>query len=412
VVFAWSEVQPGGPRDWRAHYYLRDDLIQRERANGIEVIGLLQATPAWAATRREDGGRAVPSGLYRSVDDPQNTWAVFVRKMAAEYRGRIDTWIIWNEVDIAAGQWSTWNGSLEQYMQLLRVAARAIRAGNPDAKVLPFGAAWWYDRGATLERMLDILASDPESRAMNYYVDAVNLHLYSRADDIPTIVAWYRRQLASRGIAKPIWISEMNAIPYDDPAWPADKAGFRASLDEQASYMVQAFATFLGLGVDRVSVNRIQDGPEVDAGGEPFGLLRNDGSTRPAFEAYQVVTRYFAGASDAKFFPADAAGATMVVLDKGDERVTVAWTMLPRPVPLSLEATAPTAVRVTKYGQTEVVRPRDGRYRFELAPATANSNAADPRDYVVGGDPIILVEPQDGNLDAAVRPLEVTPRAR
>jgi hypothetical protein len=103
---------------------------------------------------------------------------------------------------------------------------------------------------------------------------------------------------------------------------------------------------------------------------------------------------------------------TKVVLNKGDEQVTVAWTMLPRSVPLTVEATAPTAVRVTKYGRTEVVQAQDGRYQFELAPATANSNASNPRDYVVGGDPIILVEREDGNLDAAIRPLDVAPRAR
>ena len=30
--------------------------------------------------------------------------------MAQHYQGRIDTWIIWNEVDISGGQWHTWNG--------------------------------------------------------------------------------------------------------------------------------------------------------------------------------------------------------------------------------------------------------------------------------------------------------------
>src|SRR5205085_544691 len=83
--------------DWRAGYYLRDDLIAGERRDGIEVVGLLMNTPPWAASRAADGVHSVPAGLNRPLDDPQNTWAVFVRKMAADYRGRIDTWIIWNE---------------------------------------------------------------------------------------------------------------------------------------------------------------------------------------------------------------------------------------------------------------------------------------------------------------------------
>ena len=68
------------------------------------------------------------------------------------------------------------------------------------------------------------------------------------------------------------------------------------------------------------------------------------------------------------------------------------WTMRPRPLQLVLEAVTSKAQRVTKYGQTETVDARNGVYELELAPATANSNEHDPTDFVVGGDPIILVE--------------------
>ena len=104
-------------------------------------------------------------------------------------------------------------------------------------------------------------------------------------------------------MSKPIWIGETNAIPYDDPIWQASKANFRATMDEQASYIIQAFATYVGLNVERVSVNRAIDGTDFEAGGEPFGLLRNDGSTRPAFTAYQVATRYFGSVREATLQP-------------------------------------------------------------------------------------------------------------
>jgi hypothetical protein len=207
ITFWWSSMQPGGPDEFNMFATDQDAHINQNVERGRQLTGVVLNVPGWASS--DGSANGVPRNLDLPWDHPDNHWGRFMERMARHYRGRIDTWIIWNEVDIAHGQWSTWNGSLEQYMQLLRVAARSIRAGNPDAKVLPFGAAWWYDRGATIERMLDMLAADPEARALNYYVDAVNLHLYSRADDIPTIVAWYRQQLASRGIAKPIWISEM-----------------------------------------------------------------------------------------------------------------------------------------------------------------------------------------------------------
>jgi hypothetical protein len=292
---------------------------------------------------------------------------------------------------------------------LQKVAYKAIKAGNPNATVLPFGAAWWYDYGDTITQMLDKIAADPEAAANNHYFDAANLHLYSRAADIPRIVGWYRAELAARGMSKPIWIGETNAIPYDDAIWQAPKANFRATMDEQASYIIQAFATYVGLSVERVSVNRAIDGTDFEAGGEPFGLLRNDGSTRPAFTAYQVATRYFGGVREASHSHDAASGVTKVTMQKGGERVTVLWTMSPGGGTASVDALGAQALRVDKWGEAEPIQADGGRFTIGLNAATANSNSGDRGDYVVGGDPVILVERTDGNVMAAFRSLDDIP---
>lgn len=235
--------------------------------------------------------------------------------------------------------------------------------------------------------------------------------MYSRAADIPRIIGWYQDQLAARGMgSKPVWIGETNAIPYDDPLWPATKARFRASLDEQASYLTESFATYLALGVERIGVNRILDGVDFEAGGEPFGLLRNDLSPRPAYRAFSVVSRYYAGARTASYYPTDENGLTRVVLDKDGERVTVLWTMRPQDTTVAVDAESAIALAVTKYGDASVVYAQDGQYWLHLSAATANSNETDRRDYVVGGSPVILVERLDGNVEAAYRSLDVGPQ--
>ena len=406
ILFWWSELQKSGPGDLDLFATDQDRFIIEENARGRQLAGAVLNVPAWAST---DGSRnGVPKNLYLPYDHPDNYWGQFMKKMAAHYRGKVDTWIIWNEVDVPHGQWNTWNGSIEDYVQLQKVSYRAIKAGNPDATVLPFGAAWWYDKGETITRMLDLLAADPEAAAHNYYFDVANLHLYSRAADIPRIIGWYREQMATRGMSKPIWIGETNAIPYDDPVWNAPKANFRATQEEQSAYIIQSFATYLGMDVQRIGVNRAIDGTDFEAGGEPFGLVRNDGSTRPAFTAYQVATRYFAGVREASYSPADASGVVRVVLEKPGERVTVLWTMQPSPTTATVAAVGAGALKVNKYGETEAIAAADGGYQIQLAPATANSNEHDRADYVVGGDPVILVERTDGGT-AAVRPLDVAP---
>jgi hypothetical protein len=407
VLFWWSEMQQDGPGGLNLFATEQDAPFDDETSRGRQLVGAVLNTPGWASS---DGSRnGVPKGLYLPWDHPDNHWGQFMRLMAEHYRGKIDTWIVWNEVDIASGQWATWSGSLEDYVQLQKVAYKAIKAGNPDATVLPFGAAWWYDYGSTISRILDLLKADPDAAANNYYFDVANLHLYSRAADIPRVVAWYRAELAARGMSKPIWIGETNAIPYDDAIWQASKANFRATMDEQASYIIQAFATYVGLDVPRVSVNRAIDGTDFEAGGEPFGLIRNDGSTRPAFTAYQVATRYFGGVRDAAYSHDDANGVTKVTMRRSGERTTVLWTMSPRGATTSVEALGAQALRVNKWGEAAPIRAEGGRFTVGLGPATANSNSGNRSDYVVGGDPVILVERTDGNVMAAFRSLDDVP---
>lgn len=391
LTFWWSAFQPNGPREWNYFATDNDSYIRDELRRGRELAGVVLNTPRWASDNRSPN--AVPRNLYLPWDHPENYWGQFMRQLAQNYAGRIDAWIIWNEIDIPNGDWRTWDGSIEDYVQLMAVAYKAAKAGNPNARIIHYGSPWWYDKGAGLEHFLDILAARPDAAANNYFFDAGNMHLYSRAADIPKIVPWYRNALAQRGIPeKPIWIGETNVIPYDDPMWPATKAGFRASLDEQANYVVEAMATYLAMGVERVGINRLIDGQDFAHGGEPFGLLRNDLSRRPAYTAFQVVSRYFAGATPIAY--EERNDVVRVVLQRPGERITVAWTLRPQSQWLAVDAVSPSATVVTKYGDTRTAWADEyGNYWFDLAGATANSNEADRRDYVVGGDPLILVEP-------------------
>jgi hypothetical protein len=424
VVFAWSGVQPGGPRDWRAHYYLRDDLIRRERDNGIELVGVLQSTPAWAAARPADGGRAVPNGLYRPVGDPQNLWAVFVRKMAAEYRGRIDTWIIWNEPDIrpdgANAQYFSWAGDERDYARLLTVAAEAAREGNPQAKIVFASTTYWVDQNANrplfLERVLAILAEDPQARDRNYYFDAVGLNLYSSPDDLRRVAGIYRAVLDRFGSPAPLWLTETNAMPYDDPDAGLGRQpnGIRVTMDQQAAYVVQALAMGLTAGYERLSFHSLTDRDTAD---EVWGLLRNDGSLRPAFVAYQTATRSFGGAQRASFAGRERAEwrwpaggflpnwqVYLVVVERdagaqGRQRVSVLWNGDPDALQVSLPRLAERAILLDKYGRVLPIEPDGDRWRLTLAGATAHSPLDPEGFYYVGGDPLLLIE--DGVPDGA-----------
>jgi hypothetical protein len=198
--------------------------------------------------------------------------------------------------------------------------------------------------------------------------------------------------MSARGLNKPIWINETNVAPWDDPSNPMPRGGFRATLDQQASFIIQAFASGLAAGAERISVYPFTDGEGVP-GGELMGLIRRDGSARPAYQAFQTVTRYLSGVQGGRW--EQQADATKVVLRRGRDTVTVAWATGPLPADVLVEARGASALLVSKYGEASRIRPSGGVYRLTLEPSSGNTNLDDPRVYFIGGEPLLLVETEE-----------------
>src|SRR5207237_640035 len=75
---------------------------------------------------------------------------------------------------------------------------------------------------------------------------------------------------------------------------------FRGTLDQQASFVIEDLALALASGTARVEIYKMRDGA-AEGNGELYGLVRNDGSTRPAYRAYAVAATYVAGATSALY---------------------------------------------------------------------------------------------------------------
>lgn len=90
--------------------------------------------------------------------------------------------------DPGAGGSYTWLGTDEQFAQLLKVAYLAIKKANPNAVVSFPGTSYWVDvnsnRPLYYDRILGILAQDPNAAANNFYHDVVSLNLYRAPDDV------------------------------------------------------------------------------------------------------------------------------------------------------------------------------------------------------------------------------------
>jgi hypothetical protein len=394
LMFPWQRVQRVGPQEWWPA--ISDDIINDEVRRGRKLVGVLVNTPDWASSGKGRTLTSPPKGLDLPIDDPNNYWAQYVRRSAAAYRGRIDTWVVWNEPDVSDTEHPgyTWSGSVEEFYRLQKVAYVAARRGNPQAKVLLPGLTYWWDkrfeRRQYFERLLEVAVKDPEASANGWFFDAAVLQLYNEPQLLYDVPHRYREVMQERGIDKPIWINETNVAPWDDPERPLTRAHFRANAGEQSSYLIQAYALALAAGVERLSIYKLRDEAEWRFGWESYGVVRADRSVRPSFRALQMIHRVFAPARGGTV--RDERGARVVSLPTTEGRVTVLWARVPRAVAARVQAGAPAATVCTRDGECRTLEPVDGWYHFDLPAATHNTAPGRPDLYQIGGAPSVVVE--------------------
>jgi hypothetical protein len=433
--FSWAAIEPFG-NTWS--FGPHDTLVNDLHSAGIQnIVGILLWTPDWAATGRVRGleapsfdqrpfgwyaptSRALiapqaisaasspPQGLYEAWDDwttadddPINYWGRFVYTVTYRYRNQVKYWEMWNEADDLGWEYF-WTGSDADYAELLKVGYQATKAACPDCRVLFAGLLYWRDP-TFFERVLNILNDDPMAPANNYFFDAMSLHLYSRSSNIYDVVNTIRSRMSAYVPDHPLWLTETGVPVWNDAAvdpFPT-KYDYAATQDEAAAYLIQSYANAWASGVERYFFFRTNDADMV----EYFGLIRNDRSLRPAYVAYQVATTYLISPTfTTRVSTGDNVRVTLWGTPRG--KASVLWNASPTTTVYTLTAAIPTATRVDRWGVTQTITATDGAYTLTLPGATANL-VSNPNDYIIGGDPLIVIESESPNQPptSTVQPL-------
>lgn len=292
---SWADVQHDGPGVW--DWSGLDRVLAATRARGLDVIGVVAYTPAWARVAGCDDEKCRPASYA--------DFAAFAGAAAARYgAGGIGAWEIWNEPNNAA----FWMPAPDpaDYAAMLEPAAAAIRAADPGAVVLAGGLAAVPDAGGSVAaaRFLRALCA----RGAAALVDGVAYHPYTYpllASDRPEgfSTAWNAMRdgpESLRGVlddagatAMPVWITEYGA-PTGGPGSASD--GTPESIDETTTHVTEARQAEIAR--DSVAAARADGGVAAlvwysgrDRGTDPadaenfYGLRRADGSPKPALAA-------------------------------------------------------------------------------------------------------------------------------
>ncbi len=246
-VFDWTNA------DAEVNGWIRDE--------GVDLLVILGYTPKWASSGPNGENSAPP----RSLKD----WTDFVHAVVSRYKGKVKYWEVWNEPDIGF-----WTGTIEQYSDLLKSAYVAAKKADPECKVVFGGTA-----GVNLpfiERVYDT--------GGQYFFDVMAVHPYQWGETFDD--AWFTLQLRNlrdlmdkrRDLHKEIWLTELG--------WSTGDKGITEEV--QARLLQQAMITSLTCG--DMDVAKAFWFSVKDWVGPGHGLIRPDGTRKPAFEAYRLVT--------------------------------------------------------------------------------------------------------------------------
>lgn len=202
--------------------------------------------------------------------------------LAARYP-TVDAWQVWNEQNIPPF-WQPMEDP-EGYSQLLETSLRKLEQVNPAAQRVMGGMAYYSQmpvRGGLMLEALDGLGSIRGDRVAAYHPYSVMPEGDVVADkDFLIRATVLNQRLRERG-SKSIWATEFGWSSYSGPEEWQPIIGELG----QADYLVKRIALMSAMDYDRIFLFNLSD---LDARAtwrdQHYGLLRLDGSPKPAYNA-------------------------------------------------------------------------------------------------------------------------------
>ncbi|MTD45069.1 hypothetical protein GKE82_12400 [Conexibacter sp. W3-3-2] len=293
IFITWDVVQPTavGFDDGKIAQYVT--TIRRLRDRGIATTVVFFGAEAWT--------HPDPATRDRMPPDSVPGFALAMGRLATAFRGLGVSYMVWNEADEAV----FWKGGPDpdRYVDLLKQSAAAIRAADPSGRVVftPLTAGNWrflqaaYDRGA--KGHFDAIGVDADTAC-----NLVSPYEYYRDQQDPARIGQVtflgyrevRQTMLANGDDKPILLelgwSTSRAL-CDQGLQAGQKPG-GVTEAQQAQYLREAAHCLKeDAYVETAYWFEVQDRGQSDTPDHRFGLLRTDGSRRPAYDAFVQATR-------------------------------------------------------------------------------------------------------------------------
>ena len=267
---SWNYIdsQPG---QWRFDRY--DTAVDVAYSHGISLFGLLDYCVEWAST-------APPDAERRWLWMPEiNAWKNYVHHIVDRYKDKIKHWQVWNEPNIS-GFWQP-EPNFVDYTKRLKASHEIIKKIDSNAKIL----------GCNTSRCDQNFIGGVFKEGGFEYMDILGVHpyRYPRTPEETNLTGDMRELVTlmeKYGEAKPIWITEVG--------WPTHVGDERASTEKkQAAMIVRLYIqAIVSNCVEKIFwYNYRNDGLDKNYNEHNFGILHRDFTTKPAYTAYNTMTK-------------------------------------------------------------------------------------------------------------------------
>ncbi len=297
-------------------YRFYDAGIDAARASGIEVLGMLDGAPAWTTTKPREGGYW---GFWNIPDKEgaKDRWDNYVTRVVGHFRGRIDSWEVWNE------PWGAWwqssgnpSATPELYGELSRRAYLAAKAANPGVQILGIDT---YPGSAWTELALP--------HAPPAFYDGFSYHEYNDAlfgGPNPTPVLRRREFLGAQakyGVPKPLWNTEGGLFGVG--SWLAPETG-GMSVAQQPAYIVRYDVTQMAAEIRASFLYAMHTDPVF--GDSQYTTSEYDRSVKPILSARAVLASLVDGRGiPTRSEPVPGVDFYTFPGAKTGEQISVAW---------------------------------------------------------------------------------------
>jgi len=269
-TFRWNDIE-SVQGEW--DFLTLDALVDKADNFGIKIIGVL-AYDNWRLHEDRDVHKYIPP---QYIPD----FLQYVRKTVEHFRGRVGAWCIWNEPNFIS-----WNGTDEEFFELARLAADAVR--EVDSEVILLGGAFNRNVFGLHEKFIRGLF---ESGAMDK-TDAIAFHPYE-LNPYRTALLYeqFRNIVDDYGFGDKIWVTE---VGYPTGGWYPT----RVQEKRFPEYVIKTWVLLAAGGARKILWYQLFDPfwrSEKDSE-QFFGLVRSrrDYVSKGA-EAFRLCARFISG---------------------------------------------------------------------------------------------------------------------